>query len=202
MLNLPKFNGGVSSSFSSWEGFRDAIHTNSEIPPSMKFSYLKSYLDGPAARAIKGLSVIEGNYQSAVDILHDRFGKKQKIIRKHMYELLRIPTCSNDKIGQLRFVHDKINIHVRGLKALGIDSGQYGSLLIPVILSRVANEIALLVARHKQSDIWSISDVLEIIKNEVEAREMRDQLHTTEVKDRKPISQGRVPHHPSTQKWS
>ena len=186
-LNLPKFNGDVTSYFSFWEGFRDAIHTNPEIPPSMKFSYLKSYLDGPAARAIEGLPVTEGNYQSAVDILHDRFGKKQKIISKHMDELLRIPPCNNDKIGQLRFVYDKINIHVRGLKALGIDSGQYGSLLIPVILSRVPNEIALLIARHTQSDVWSISDVLEIIKNEVEAREMRDQLQTTEVKDPKPI---------------
>ena len=81
-----------------------------------------------------------------------------------MDELLRIPPCNNKKIGPLRFVYDKIKIHVRGLKALGIDSGQYGSLRIPVILSRVPNEIALLIARHTQSGIWSISDV----------REMRD----------------------------
>ena len=93
-----------------------------------------------------------------------------------MDELLRIPPCSNDKIGQLRFVYGKINIHVHGLKAFGIDSGQYGSLLIPIILSRVPNEIAFLIARHSQSDIWSISDILEITKNEVEAREIRDQL--------------------------
>ena len=42
----------------------------------MTFSYLNSYLDGTAARAIEGLPVTEGNYQSAVDILHDRFGKE------------------------------------------------------------------------------------------------------------------------------
>ena len=90
-------------------------------------------------------------------------------------------------IGPLRFVYDKINTHVCGLKALGIESGQYGSLLIPVILSRVPNETALLIARHTQSDIWSISDILQIIKNEVEAREMRDQLQTMDVKDAKSI---------------
>ena len=84
-------------------------------------------------------------------------------------------------------MYSKINIHVHGLKALGIDSRKYGSLLIPEILSRVPNEIAFLIARHLQSDIWSISDILEIIKNEVEAREIRDQLQTTEVKDPKPI---------------
>ena len=186
-LNLAKFNGGAMSYFSFWEGFRDAIHTNPEIPPSMKFSYLKSYLDGPAARTIQGLPVTEGNYQSAVDILHDRFGKKQKIISKHMDELLRILPCSNEKIGPLRFVYDKINIHVRGLKALGINSGQYGSLLIPLILSRVPNKMALLIARHIQSDIWSITDVLEIVKNEIEARELRDQLQAADMKDAKSI---------------
>ena len=122
-----------------------------------------------------------------MDILHDHFGEKQKIISKHMDELLRIPPCNNEKICPLRFVYDKINTHVRGLKALGIDSGQYGSLLIPVILSRVPNEIALLIAEHTQSDIWSISDVLEIIKNEIEAREMMDQLQTADVKDTKSI---------------
>ena len=131
----------------------------------MMFSYLKSYLDGPAARAIEGLPVTEGNYQSAVDVLHDHFGKKQKNISRHMDELLRIPPCNNDKIGQLRFAYDKVNIHVRGLIALGIDSGKYGSLLIPVSLSRLLHEIALLIARHTQSYVWSISDVLEIIKN-------------------------------------
>jgi len=51
----------------------------------------------------------------------------------------------------------------------------------------VLNEIALLIAEHTQSDICSISDVLEIIKNEIEAREMRDQLQTTDIKDEKSI---------------
>ena len=142
-------------------------------------------MDGQAALVIEGLPVTEGNYQSAVDILHDRFGKKQKIISKHMDELLPIPPINNDKIGQLRFVYDKINIHVRGLKVLGIDTGEHGSLLNPVILSRVPNEMALLIARHKQSHSWSTSEVRGILKNEVVAREMRDQLQTIEMKDAK-----------------
>ena len=89
-----------------------------------------------AAHAIEGLPVMEGNYQSAVSILHDRFRQKQNILSKHMDELLRSPPCNNKKSGPLRLVYNKI--HVRGLKILGIDSGQYGSLGIPVMLSRVS----------------------------------------------------------------
>ncbi|CAB4015418.1 E3 ubiquitin- ligase DZIP3, partial [Paramuricea clavata] len=41
-------------------------------------------------------------------------------------------TCTTDKTSQLRFVYDKISINVRGLEALGVNSSQYGSLLIPL----------------------------------------------------------------------
>ena len=39
-----------------------------------------------------------------------------------MDELLKIPTCNGDKSSQLRFVYDKVSVHVRGLEALGVDS--------------------------------------------------------------------------------
>ena len=35
----------------------------------------------------------------------------------------------------------------RGLAAMGIDSGQYGSLLIPVIMTKLPQELQLRVAR-------------------------------------------------------
>lgn len=151
----------------------------------MKFCYL----DGQAALALEGLPLTEGNYQSAVNILHGRFGKKQKIISKHMDALLNIPPCKNDI--QLHYVYD---IHVRGLEALGINSEQYGSLLIPVIMSRVPNEIALLIARHTQQDVWSTPEILATIKRDVEAREMRDQMKTVDASKEPKKDPGKVKH--------
>ena len=144
-------------------------------------------MDGQAARAIEGLPMTEANYENAVAILQDRFGKKQKIIFKHMDELLKLPVCQTEKPAQLRYIYDTINVHVRGLQALGIDSNQYGSLLIPVIMSRVPKDISLQIARHTSKEIWSITELLQIIKQEMEAREMHDYIQIEETKTTKTV---------------
>ena len=76
----------------------------------------------------------ESNYQTAVEILHGRFGNTQQIISAHMDEILKLLTCTWDKPGQLRIIYDNFKINVRGLESLGVKAEQYGSFLIPVIM--------------------------------------------------------------------
>ena len=90
---------------------------------------------------MQGLTRTEANYNSAIEILQKRFGKRQNIISKHMDEMLKIPECVNDNAPQLRLVYDKISANIRGLESLGVSSNQYGSLLIPVIMSKLPHEI-------------------------------------------------------------
>ena len=63
------------------------------------------------------LALTENNYQAAIDIVHERFGKTQQIIAAHMDELLKITACDGDKSKQLRFVYDKASVNVRALEA-------------------------------------------------------------------------------------
>lgn len=56
-----------------------------------------------------------------------------------MDELLKIIACTSKWAATLRQVYDKINVHVRGLISLGITPDQYGSLLIPVIMSNISS---------------------------------------------------------------
>ena len=104
-----------------------------------------------------------------------------------MDELLKLPVCQTEKPAQLRYIYDTINVHVRGLQALGINSNQYGSLLIPVIMSRVPKDISLQIARHTSKEIWSITELLQIIKQEMEAREMRNYIQIEETKTTKTV---------------
>ena len=181
-LTLQHFTGDITKFCTFWEGFQSAVHNNPGLSCIDKFNYLKSILDGNAARAIQGLPLTEGNYEVAVKILQERFGKKQQIISAHMEELLKLQACQKDKASQIRYVYDKINVHVRGLEALGITSDQYRSLLIPIIISRLPQEISLQVARHTSRDIWSITELLELIQKEVEVRELTEQIS---LKDKK-----------------
>ena len=155
------------------------MHDNNEISKVDKFSYLKSLLEGAAAKAIQGLTLSDANYDSAIDLLKERFGKSQAIITAHMEELLKVPNCTSDRSYSLRSVYDKIIIHVRGLESLEVTSDQYGSLLIPIILSKFPSEIRLRVARESGDDTWDIDELLKIIRQEVEAREASETTHVS-----------------------
>ena len=71
----------------------------------------------------------------------DRFGKTEQIILAHMDELIKTPPCHNDHPMSLRCVYDQISVCTRGLASLGVSSEQYGSLLIPIIMSQLPNEM-------------------------------------------------------------
>ena len=64
-----------------------------------------------------------------------------------MDELLKIRACAGDKVSQLRYVYDKISVDVRVLEALGGKASQYGSLLFPVVISKLPHDIRLQIAK-------------------------------------------------------
>ena len=68
-LQLPHFKGDVTKWNSFWDGFDSAIHSNGALNKIDKYNYLNSLLEGPAARAVQGLTLTEANYDSAVELL-------------------------------------------------------------------------------------------------------------------------------------
>ena len=100
-------------------------------------------LVGPAVKAIAGLTLTASNYENAVRILQNRFGKTQQIIRY------------NDRPTSLRYVFDQISVHTRGLASLGVSPEQYRRLLISIIMSKMPNEIRLHVARNSTDEAWT-----------------------------------------------
>ena len=86
-LSLPKCRGDVTEWTTFWDSFQSAGHRNEGITNIDKFNYLKSVLEGGAARAIEGLILTEANYGAAVEILQERFGSPRQIISAHMDQL-------------------------------------------------------------------------------------------------------------------
>ena len=185
-LILPKFKGDVTSYRSFWEIFESTVHNNMQLTIIDKFNYLVSLLEGSALRSIKGLTITEENYQAALDILQERFGNSQQIISAHMDELLKLQPCTSEKSSQLRYMYDKVSVNVRGLEAMGIHSEQYGSLLIPVIMCKLPIDVRLQIARNTKKDVWVIKDLLELIRKEVEARELSEHVKVTNKVKRSP----------------
>ena len=179
-LVLPKFRGEVTNWRSFWNSFNSAVHVNPGLSKIDKFNYLNSLLEGNAKRAIQGLTLSDANYDSAIEILQQRFGRQQQIISAHMEEILKIPPSHNDSPASLRLVYDRLNVHVRGLHSLGVSTEQYGSLLTPIVMSKLPNDIRLQIARTNTEEVWKIEDLIETIRVEMEAREASEgnRVHT------------------------
>ena len=134
-------------------------------------NYLMSLLEGPAHKALQEFEVTDENYAHAKETLEKRFCNQQTISGTHMKALLSIEGHKNMNTAELRELYDNVNVHIRGLKALGISSDKYGCLLIPVILKSMPEEINLIVARNTSRDVWNITETMETIRTEIEARE-------------------------------
>ena len=116
-----------------------------------------------------------------------------------MDDLLKLPILSPScHVKDLRFVLDRLTIHVRGLQSLGVAAQQYGSLLTPIVMSKLPPDIRLTVARKSStSTTWKLTEIIEILKAEVEAREASISLrpndssyHNRKQKERNSVGGG------------
>ena len=120
------------------------------------------------------------NYEEAIRILRSRYGNKQALISVHIDKLLNLtPVISSKEIKSVRGLHDEIEINVRSLKNLDIASSHYGPILISIVMSKLPDDIKLIVSRTmasvstKESDKeWKIDKLIRILKQEIESREM------------------------------
>ncbi|GBM19339.1 hypothetical protein AVEN_195979-1 [Araneus ventricosus] len=89
-LQIPQYDGNILNFNDFYSQFEAAIHKNSNLSDVEKFNYLKSYLINDAEIAIRGLALKSENYDLALNILKERFGRTDMIIDAHMSQLLNL----------------------------------------------------------------------------------------------------------------
>ena len=144
-----------------------AVNRNTDIQESKKFTYLKSRVTGAADSAIVGLPLTEDNYETALNIPRDRFGKPQLLISNHMEALLKLPIVSSvHETKTMRDLYDKITINIRSLKAIGIESESSGNLLVLVVMDKISSELRLIISRKFGSkETWDLDVLLNMVFN-------------------------------------
>ena len=171
-IELIEFHGDLHKFSAFMETFESTVHTNRTLSDIDKFTYLRSMLKGAAAATIAGLTLTAENYEEARELLKRRYGDKQVLTAHLMDGLLQLePVLRADDVAQLRVVYDSLETHLRNLKSLGIDSKQFGPVMIPVILAKLPAEIRLEITRKATGELWDFDQVLESLLFEVSARE-------------------------------
>ena len=172
-LQLKKFSGDPKLWQEWWDSFEATVHVNVRISDvEFKFTHLRSLLEEAAHSAIAGLQLTSTNNTVAIDLLRERFAQKQTIINSHMDALLKVQGVSSiSEMKKLRQVYNRVEIHIRGLQAYGITSDQYGALLVPILLSKIPEELRLIISRQFEGGSWDLDHIMEAFKKELEARE-------------------------------
>ena len=105
-------------------------------------------------------------------MLKDRYGDPQVLISSHMNKVLSLDSIRNiQNLKGLRSLCDQVESQVRCLISLGHDLKSYGLMLIPVFMTKIPEELKLIISRKLEKDIWDIEIILKTFKLEIEARE-------------------------------
>ena len=184
-INLPKismrpFSGNPLEWLTFWDSFSAAIDRNPSVSNIDKMNYLNGMLKGEAARAIAGLPLTNENYEKAIDLLKERFGKTQVLINAYKESLSKFHGPPSSEIRALRTFYDTCETYIRGLQTLGVSTESYGSLLIPIILKKLPPEIRCLLFRaDPQADV-SLDRLRTAIQREIETQEKGYMPQSTE----------------------
>ncbi|KAG0429605.1 hypothetical protein HPB47_023431 [Ixodes persulcatus] len=144
-LQVPTFAGNISDWQGFWDHFDVTIHRNPVLPPIEKFKYLMTYLTHNAKRAVEGIRLSEQNYDLAIRILHDRFGRRDILIDEHINQLLNLPKISSSRnVSQLRQLFDAIRFRTTSLEGLNVPPNNYAVVLHRVLMRALPEDLALM----------------------------------------------------------
>ena len=137
-----------------WNQFESGIHSKRDISDIDKFSYLRSFLAPVALETISGLTLSSQNYSEAIDLLKNRYGNPQTLINSYMEQFVNLETVTktNDVI-RLRKLFNKVENSMRNLRSLGVDSDNYGKLLVPVLNSKLPSDMRTLFAQKFSGEV-------------------------------------------------
>ena len=167
-----------------WDSFRSVVHENSGLHAIDKFNYLKSLLNGSAATTIAGLPLTSANYDAAIELLTKRFENKQVIISSHMDNFLKLtPLGNTSDVRKLSQTYGKIEVHIRGLQSLDVPAETYGSLLVRDLMSKLPEDVRLLLGREIKDGGWNWTEILRLPRNEIENQERCNGIQALSTKE-------------------
>lgn len=90
-----------------------------------------------------------------------------------MNKLLSLnPVKRANDVPSLRKLNDECEVHVRSLDAVGVVAESYGSLLCPILMKMIPDEITLeFTRRMDKGSVLKVKELMDYVKREVESRE-------------------------------
>ena len=172
-LEPMKFDGNFLHWKEFWDSFEATINSNSSLQDVDKLNYLRAQLCCEAKDIISGLE-ITGTNKVTVELLKERYGKKQLMINAHYSQVRDLPTIST-YYKKLWSSYDQIESHLRSLQALGQDIKN--NFMVSLIQSKLPRMILAKLEKYKSTDaLWTVVSLRKELKKYISVQEVGDRL--------------------------
>eukprot|EP00117_Sycon_ciliatum_P027645 scpid56885/ scgid22413/ len=166
-LELPKFNGDILQWNGFWDVFQHSVD-KSQISKAEKMSYLKGCLTGSARDVLEGMPLDDANYDGAVQMLKEQFGKQECVANAHYKSLMEIPPAENNTTA-LRKLHTQIERHLRSLEAVGEDMNQ--KIFLSIVMAKLPETVIFNLEITRGNSTWNVHALCKALLRYVEAKE-------------------------------
>ena len=164
-LELQKFDGNILKWHEFWDSFEASIHRNPNLQPVEKFKYIRAELEGDASAVISGLELTNSNYEVAVNLLQDRFGRDERMMYAQYIALMDLPVSLIVTV-KLRATSDMIEV-------LGENVDQ------PHFVFFTKSELPKMVISRMEEykdmeEKWTMESIRKVLKRHISAQEIRE----------------------------
>ena len=172
-LKLKKLDGNTLKWQEFCNAFDSTIQQNERLQRVNKFSYLRSQLVGSANETFPRLDLTNDNYDIAIKLLKERYGKKQILIDAHYTQLMNLPIAINKTLS-LRTYFDETKKHFHASQSLGENVEQ--QKLLSMMKSKLPQNIKSKLEEQKdQTDEWTVETFRKKLKRYITTQEAGNQ---------------------------
>jgi len=121
---------------------------------------------------IDALTLSEGNYQIAWQLLEKRFSDKRAIVRDRINELLLVQSADKNDSSSLRQAINTVEMQINALSVLGVESSTWDPIIIGLLTSKLDSE-TLERWEHSETtnELPTKKEILEFMSAHCRARE-------------------------------
>ena len=169
-LDPMKYDGDVLKFQEFWDNFDCCVHSQN-LPDIEKFRYLKDQVRDEAAVFLSRYQLKKELYPEAVKAFRERFGDEEVAIFCHLEALLNMPAATQN-VSDLQRVFDECEAHIRSLICLGLAETTFGVVFVPILLSKLTNNVRLEIIRQKGRGKLTLAELRDFLRDELYARTM------------------------------
>ena len=144
-VKVPSFSGDMMVYPQWWDEFRVVVHENQKVSTFYKMQYLKSAMKGDASHVLDGVGVLAENYETAVTLIQQRFGRKRVITRHLVRSLAQMESVEMMEAKQFLALTDKLSARYATLKS---QIKEVDEMLIPLLEDKLPTDVRQMWERH------------------------------------------------------